>query len=98
MEFFHNKISINVHRLRFSLYSGTCLIQHSKGPGKCVRLYKMSEYSGFILVNINTFGASIFVGKLVCRIAQVPLYMYISKHYRNKFQSMSENYLFEVFH
>jgi hypothetical protein len=35
-------------------YSGTCLIRHSKGPGKCVRLYRMSEYSGFILVNRNT--------------------------------------------
>ena len=23
-------------------------IQHSKGPGKCVGLYRMSEYSGFI--------------------------------------------------
>ena len=27
----------------------TCLIWHTKGPGKCVRLYRMSEYSGFIL-------------------------------------------------
>ena len=24
-------------------YSGTCLIRHTKGPGKCVRLYRMSE-------------------------------------------------------
>jgi hypothetical protein len=23
-------------------------IQHSKGPGNCVGLYRMSEYSGFI--------------------------------------------------
>ena len=35
-------------------YSGTCLIRHTKGPGKCVRLYMMSDYSGFILVNRNT--------------------------------------------
>ena len=25
------------------MYSGTCLIWHIKGPGKCVRLYRMSE-------------------------------------------------------
>ena len=36
------------------IYSGTCLIRHTKGPGKCVRLYRMSEYSVFILVNRNT--------------------------------------------
>jgi hypothetical protein len=40
----------------------TCLIRHTKGPGKCVRLYRMSEYSGFILVNRNTLGPFIFVG------------------------------------
>jgi len=38
------------------IYSGTCLIRHTKGPGKCVRLYRMLEYSGFILVNRNTLG------------------------------------------
>ena len=38
------------------LYSGTCLIQHTKAPGKCVWLYRMPEYSGFILVNRNTLG------------------------------------------
>ena len=32
----------------YSKYSGTCLIWHTKGPGKCVGLYRMSEYSGFI--------------------------------------------------
>ena len=26
-------------------YSGTCLIRHTKRPGKCVRLDRMSEYS-----------------------------------------------------
>ena len=26
-------------------YSGTCLTRHTKRPGKCVRLYRMSEYS-----------------------------------------------------
>jgi hypothetical protein len=30
----------------------TCLIWHTKGPGKCVRLYRMSEYSGFILITV----------------------------------------------
>jgi hypothetical protein len=40
----------------------------------------MAEYSGFILVNRNNLGPSIFVGchrmsgKLRCQIAQVPLY------------------------
>jgi len=38
------------------LYSGTCQIWHNKGPGKCFRLYRMLEYSGFILVNRNTLG------------------------------------------
>jgi hypothetical protein len=38
-------------------YSGTCLIWHTKGSGKCVGLYKMTEYSGFILVNRNTLGS-----------------------------------------
>jgi hypothetical protein len=27
-----------------------------KGPGKCVGLYRMLEYSGFMLVNSNTLG------------------------------------------
>ena len=27
-----------------NIYSGTCLIRHTKGPGKCVGLYRMSEY------------------------------------------------------
>ena len=43
------------------MYSGNCLIRHTKGPEKCVRFYRMSEYSGFILVNRNTLGPSIFV-------------------------------------
>jgi hypothetical protein len=28
--------------------------RHTKGPGKCVWLYGISEYLGFILVNRNT--------------------------------------------
>ena len=28
----------------------------TKGPGKCVGLYRMSEHTGLILVNINTLG------------------------------------------
>ena len=44
------------------IYSGTYLIRHTMGQGKCVRLYRMSEYLGFILVNINTLGPYIFVG------------------------------------
>jgi hypothetical protein len=58
--------------------SGTCLIWHTKGPRKCVGLYRMSKYSGFILVKyfetINFCQMSRYVGKLRCRIAQVQLY------------------------
>ena len=61
--------TLNVKRL----YSGTCLIRLTKGPGKCVGLYRMSEYSGLILVIRTTLGPYIFVGKLRCRIAQVSL-------------------------
>jgi hypothetical protein len=32
-----------------------------KGPKKCVGLYRMLEYSGFILVNRNNLGPSFFV-------------------------------------
>ena len=37
-----------------NLYNETCLIRHTKGPGKCVGLYRMSQYTGFISVNRNT--------------------------------------------
>ena len=43
------------------MYSGTCVTRHTKGPGICIGLYRMSEYSSFILVNRNTFGPYIFV-------------------------------------
>jgi hypothetical protein len=45
-----------------SQYSGTCLIQHTKGPWKCVGLYRMSEYSGFILANRYNLGPLFFGG------------------------------------
>jgi hypothetical protein len=45
-----------LHIIHLYIYSGTCLIQHTNGPGKCVGLYRMSEYSGFNLVNRNTLG------------------------------------------
>ena len=75
----------------------TCLIWHTKGPGKCVRLYRMSEYSCFILVNRNTFGPYIFVGchgmskKFRCPIAQVLLYFcwFVLREYIS--QSIDEN-------
>jgi hypothetical protein len=44
-----------IMQLQITIYSGTCLIRHFKGLGKCVGLYRMSEYSGFILANSNTF-------------------------------------------
>ena len=43
-------------------YSVTCLIRHTKRPGNCVGLYRMSEYSDSILVNRSTLGPTIFVG------------------------------------
>ena len=43
------------------IFSGTWLFWHTKEPGKCVGLYRML-YSGFILVNRNTLGPSIFPG------------------------------------
>ena len=48
--------------MKYCLYSGTCLIRHTKGPGKCVGLYRMSEYSSFIYVNRTTLGPYIFIG------------------------------------
>ena len=69
--------------MRTLKYSGICLIWQTKGPRKCVGLYRMSEYSGFILVYRNNFGSINFywfwqdVRKLRCRIAQVPLYIHI---------------------
>jgi hypothetical protein len=40
------------------------LIRHTKGPGKYVGLYRMSEYSALILVNLY-FGTIHF-----CRMSQ----------------------------
>jgi hypothetical protein len=49
------------NELKISIYSGWCLILHTKGPGKCGGLYRISGYSGFILVNRNTLrGADLF--------------------------------------
>ena len=56
--FKHIFIAISLH----TMYSGTCLIWHTKGLGKGVGLYRMSEHSDFILVNRNTFGLYTFVG------------------------------------
>jgi hypothetical protein len=50
------------------IYRGTCLIRHTKGPGKCVGMYKISEYSGIILVNRNHKFLSDVIG---CRITQM---------------------------
>ena len=44
------------HPFILFLYSGTCLIRHTKAPGKCIGLYRMSEYACFILVNRNSLG------------------------------------------
>jgi hypothetical protein len=64
----HNSCSTikDIFNLRYhniiSYYSGTCLIQQTKEPGKCVGLYRMSEYSDFSLVNKNTLWPYIYVG------------------------------------
>jgi hypothetical protein len=54
----------------------SCLIRHTNGTGKCVGLYRILQYSGFILVSRNSLGPCIFVGchrmsgKHRCRIVQ----------------------------
>jgi hypothetical protein len=63
------------------MYSGTCLIRITMGPGKCVWLYRKSEYSDFILVNRNILDHKFLshiseCRKLGCRIELVPLYWF----------------------
>jgi hypothetical protein len=53
------------------VYCGTCLIRHNKGPGKCVRLQRKSEYSGFILVNRSTWDHTFLSDVTGCRKTQV---------------------------
>ena len=48
--------SLAIHITDIKIYSGSCLIQHTKGQMKCVGLHRMQEYLGFILVNRNTLG------------------------------------------
>ena len=46
--FFYIYENFDMHKgNRQVIYSVTCLIRHMKGPGKCVGLYKMSQYSCF---------------------------------------------------
>ena len=52
----HYNENENINLILLFVYSETCLIRHTKGPGKCVGLYRMSEYSGFTLVNRHTLG------------------------------------------
>jgi hypothetical protein len=53
LAFFYNKVTKYEKMVEITeyikniIYSGTCLIQHTKGPGKCVGLCRMSEYSNF---------------------------------------------------
>jgi len=46
---FLNKLLKITWRCGSTWYSGTCLIRHTKGPVKCVGIYRMLVYSGFIL-------------------------------------------------
>jgi len=56
------------------------LIRHTKGLGKCVGLYRMSEYSGFASVNRNTLGSYIFVGcHRMLEIRKVKTHNYINR-------------------
>ena len=53
---------VNKKYKTFIYMSGIYLIRHTKGPEKCVGLYRMSGYPGFILVNKNILGPLFFVG------------------------------------
>ena len=59
------------------MYSGTCLMRHTKAPGKCVGLYRLSEYSGFFFQLTEILWDHKFLsdvtgfGKLRCQIAHV---------------------------
>jgi len=54
--------SINTcHKFENTVYSEIRLIRHTKGPVKCVRLYRMSENLCFIFVSRNTLGPNIFI-------------------------------------
>ena len=70
-------------------YGGTFLIWHTKGREKCVGLYRMSEYSGFILVNKNILGPYIFVGchrkTLVSDCTSSTEYTIVDLYYKNGF-------------
>ena len=63
-------------------YSGNCQIRLTNEPVKCVRMYRISEYSRFNLVNRNTLDNKFLsdVCKLMCRIAQVALYIKIPQY------------------
>ena len=56
MKVYHLFYHLHCYSLLPNIYSGTCLIRHTKGPGKSVGLYRVSENSGFILVKGNTMG------------------------------------------
>ena len=56
------------------LYSGTCLIRHTKEPGKCVRLYRMLVLFKLTEILQDQIQMSQVVRKLRCLITQVPLY------------------------
>jgi hypothetical protein len=67
----------NCHNISNPLYfkcNRTCLIRHSNGPGKCLGLYRMLVYSGFILVNSYTLGPYIFVDVTGCQKTHISDY------------------------
>ena len=55
LQFFFIKMGLICIIRNKYIYSGTCLIRHTKGPGKCVGLHRMSENSGFLFRNLHKF-------------------------------------------
>ena len=74
--FILNLFSIKIHLTCItspgtSIYSGTYLIRHTKGPEKCDRLYRMSEYSGFILATEILWDHKFLLDVTGCRNTRV---------------------------
>ena len=76
-----------------SIYSGTCLIWHIKGPGKCVRLYRILEYSGFIIVNRNLWDHKCLSDVTECQKTQVSDYTSSTHQVWNQFEPVCRNVL-----
>ena len=67
-----NYTTLRGYRVMVETYN-MCNPTH-QGPGKCIVLYRMSEYSGFVLAYRNNLGLWFLSDVKGCQIAQVPLY------------------------